>query len=75
MAVFPNGKYDDQVDSTSQALNWSKTGAGAIRLTYTELVLEQLEKRSHDSPASLREEEMAAHRMMVRRVLMGDRGW
>jgi len=26
LAVFPNGKYDDQVDSTSQALDWSKTG-------------------------------------------------
>jgi predicted phage terminase large subunit-like protein len=24
MAAFPNGKYDDQVDSTSQALDWSK---------------------------------------------------
>lgn len=22
--TFPNGKYDDQVDSTSQALNWFK---------------------------------------------------
>jgi len=26
IAVFPNGKYDDQVDSTSQALDWSKEG-------------------------------------------------
>ena len=26
MAVFPNGKYDDQVDSTSQALDWYKNG-------------------------------------------------
>jgi predicted phage terminase large subunit-like protein len=24
MAVFPNGKYDDQVDSTAQALDWCK---------------------------------------------------
>jgi predicted phage terminase large subunit-like protein len=24
LAVFPNGKYDDQVDSTSQALDWFK---------------------------------------------------
>jgi hypothetical protein len=29
MAVFPNGKFDDQVDSTSQALDWSKSGVGA----------------------------------------------
>jgi hypothetical protein len=26
MAVFPNGKYDDQVDSTSQALDWVRDG-------------------------------------------------
>jgi predicted phage terminase large subunit-like protein len=25
LATFPNGKYDDQVDSTSQALDWFKT--------------------------------------------------
>ena len=24
LAIFPNGKYDDQVDSTSQALDWFK---------------------------------------------------
>ena len=24
LTVFPNGKYDDQVDSTSQALDWTK---------------------------------------------------
>jgi hypothetical protein len=27
MSVFDNGKYDDQVDSTSQALNWVKAGS------------------------------------------------
>ncbi len=26
MGVFPNGKYDDQVDSISQALDWAKNG-------------------------------------------------
>jgi len=26
LVVFPNGKYDDQVDSTSQALNWIHNG-------------------------------------------------
>jgi hypothetical protein len=24
LSVFPKGKYDDQVDSTSQALDWAK---------------------------------------------------
>lgn len=28
LAVFPNGKYDDQVASTSQALDWINEGAG-----------------------------------------------
>ena len=26
LTTFPKGKYDDQVDSTSQALAWFKTG-------------------------------------------------
>ena len=30
IASFPKGKYDDQVDSTSQALDWSKQGAGSL---------------------------------------------
>jgi predicted phage terminase large subunit-like protein len=28
MSGFPKGKYDDQVDSTSQALDWIKQGSG-----------------------------------------------
>ena len=27
LAVFPNGRYDDQVDSTSQALDWFKSNS------------------------------------------------
>jgi len=25
LTIFPNGKYDDQADSTSQALDWVKS--------------------------------------------------
>jgi predicted phage terminase large subunit-like protein len=32
IAAFPKGKYDDQVDSTSQALDWSKQGMGCLGL-------------------------------------------
>jgi len=32
MSVFPKGKYDDQVDSTSQALDWFKNGMGKFGL-------------------------------------------
>jgi predicted phage terminase large subunit-like protein len=28
MTVFPNGRHDDQVDSTAQMLDWFKTGSG-----------------------------------------------
>ena len=27
LTTFPNGKFDDQCDSTSQALAWAKTGS------------------------------------------------
>jgi DNA modification methylase len=30
IALFPAGKYDDQVDSTSQALDWAKDGMGCL---------------------------------------------
>jgi len=30
IAGFPKGKYDDQVDSLSQALDWSKQGMGCL---------------------------------------------
>ena len=29
LMVFPKGRYDDQVDSTSQALDWGREGHGA----------------------------------------------
>ena len=28
LTVFPNGRHDDQVDSTAQMLDWFKRGAG-----------------------------------------------
>jgi predicted phage terminase large subunit-like protein len=28
LTVFPNGRHDDQVDSTAQLLDWFKRGAG-----------------------------------------------
>ena len=32
MSSFPKGKYDDQVDSTSQALDWTKQGMDCLGL-------------------------------------------
>jgi predicted phage terminase large subunit-like protein len=31
LATFPRGKYDDQCDSTSQALDWVKTGSKGVQ--------------------------------------------
>jgi predicted phage terminase large subunit-like protein len=54
MAVFPNGKFDDQVDSTSQALDWSKSVVGADYLGvigYERRLVAKLGLRSQlDSP-------------------------
>jgi len=43
LTTFPNGKYDDQVDSTSQALDWIKQGASEpYLLQYMRLEAEKL---------------------------------
>lgn len=36
LSTFPNGKYDDQVDSTSQALDWFKSSSSSDRLGFIE---------------------------------------
>jgi predicted phage terminase large subunit-like protein len=42
LSVFPHGRYDDQADSTSQALDWSKEGMGTTG--YFEWLREEAEK-------------------------------
>jgi predicted phage terminase large subunit-like protein len=37
LAIFPKGKHDDQVDSTSQALNWVKNDSSNLTLGLIEL--------------------------------------
>ncbi len=32
LSVFPNGRFDDQVDSTSQALDWARPGSSDLGL-------------------------------------------
>ena len=40
LTVFPNGKYDDQVDSTSQALDWIRRGdLGRNTVTITTVLI------------------------------------
>jgi predicted phage terminase large subunit-like protein len=50
MAVFPNGKHDDQVDSTSQALDWATS---AMRMhPLVELYREEAEKLRNSGPSN-----------------------
>jgi predicted phage terminase large subunit-like protein len=43
MVVFPNGRYDDQVDSTAQALNWIKQRQWAPNMGLFNYMREQYE--------------------------------
>ena len=52
MTVFPNGKHDDQVDSTAQFLDWFKRpfpGQGFYELT--RMRAQELEHRNRPEPA------------------------
>jgi predicted phage terminase large subunit-like protein len=44
MSIFPNGKYDDQVDSTSQALDWFKNHSARRKLGLIEYLKNEGEK-------------------------------
>jgi predicted phage terminase large subunit-like protein len=50
MAVFPNGKYGDQVDSTSQALDWFNGGYPCAG--FLQYIREEREKWSNASAAN-----------------------
>jgi predicted phage terminase large subunit-like protein len=53
MTVFPNGKHDDQVDSTAQFLDWFKRpfpGQGIFEY-YRRLAVEEAERRRQPQPA------------------------
>jgi hypothetical protein len=47
MTVFPNGKHDDQVDSTAQFLDWFKKPFPGQNIF--ELYQREAEKRKHQS--------------------------
>jgi predicted phage terminase large subunit-like protein len=44
IAIFPNGKHDDQVDSTAQALDWVKRSALNPFQSYLEYYRQEVEK-------------------------------
>jgi predicted phage terminase large subunit-like protein len=53
LAIFPNGKYDDQADSTSQALDWIKDRTTELGY-FTWLRLEAPPKRQPGKSSGLR---------------------
>jgi predicted phage terminase large subunit-like protein len=57
LSTFPNSKYDDQVDSTSQALDWIKRAArssNVLNYNWRELALERY--HTGHTPAAIVEE-------------------
>ena len=56
LATFPNGKYDDQADSTSQALDWFKSSSKNLELgliEYQKLQAKEVNEPSATMPESM----------------------
>jgi predicted Zn-ribbon and HTH transcriptional regulator len=58
LVIFPNGKYDDQADSTSQALDWFKTSSTTQVYGWLDYIKQQerraaVRKTSLIAPASV----------------------
>jgi predicted phage terminase large subunit-like protein len=53
LATFPLGKYDDQADSTSQALDWFKGASMSDVLGYIEYLKRQGERENSSKPIIL----------------------
>jgi predicted phage terminase large subunit-like protein len=51
LTIFPKGKYDDQADSTSQALDWFKQQSRTLVLGYTEWILQEQAKMMAGKPS------------------------
>ena len=47
LTIFPKGKFDDQVDSTSQALAWIRDGYWNHQLGVVEYIKQEFERQSH----------------------------
>jgi hypothetical protein len=56
LTAFPNGKHDDQVDSTAQMLDWFKRGSGPS----SDAGIHQLYKELAERPRTARPESLSA---------------
>lgn len=76
LSLFPNGKYDDQVDSTSQALDWSNENAGSQELGVIGYLRAEAARMGITDPFYSSQNELAAQRMMFNRSrILRDRQW
>ena len=74
MAVFPNGKYDDQVDSTSQALDWAKEGSQCLGVV--ECYKREAQKLGFRLPLDSPQNQMAEYHMKYNRTnMLRNRFW
>jgi predicted phage terminase large subunit-like protein len=55
LAIFPNGKYDDQADSTSQALDWFKNAAMTGTYGVIEYLTQVAERKTEQQSAAVPE--------------------
>jgi hypothetical protein len=64
LVTFPNGRFDDQVDSTSQALDWFKTTSMNDRLGPIDFIRRRLKSKCpiHPRPFQLQGSVSAAPR-------------
>jgi predicted phage terminase large subunit-like protein len=73
LTIFPNGRFDDQVDSTSQALAWMRDGYWNHRLGVVEYLKQEFAKRSHipevNSEARLIEQTVAIMKERRQRLM------
>ena len=50
LSSFPKGKYNDQIDSTSQALNWFKQGGRVFPYGYFDYLQQEAKRLEADDP-------------------------
>jgi hypothetical protein len=72
--MFPHGKYDDQVDSTSQALDWAKEGSQCLGVV--EYNKREAQKLGFRLPLDSPQNQMAEyHKKYNRKTMLRNRFW
>jgi predicted phage terminase large subunit-like protein len=54
LVIFPNGRFDDQADSTSQALDWFKTSSSGQTLGWLEYLKREAKRQTYvETPSGI----------------------